>query len=158
MATAVRQPDFKATLKYKVIKNARQYNTYCTELEHLLQAGLKNKAVKEEIELLALLIEKWNIEHNTFNEVDPISLLKSLMLENSLRAKDLANLLQVSKGLVSDILSYKKGLSKDIIRTLAERFKVNQEALNRPYKLLSASNLGFKKRRVINKPRQLVRA
>ena len=48
---------------------------------------------------------------------------------------DLAEVLGVSKGLVSDILNYKKGLSKEIIRTLASFFKVTQEAFNRPYRL-----------------------
>jgi HTH-type transcriptional regulator/antitoxin HigA len=43
--------------------------------------------------------------------------------------------LGVSKGYVSEILHYKKGLSKDVIRKLAERFKVTQEAFNREYKL-----------------------
>jgi len=39
------------------------------------------------------------------------------------------------KGYVSDILNYKKGLSKESIRMLSERFKLNQQAFNRPYKL-----------------------
>ena len=30
---------------------------------------------------------------------------------------------------------YKKGLSKETIRILSERFKLNQEAFNRPYEL-----------------------
>ena len=99
------------TLKYKVIKTGKQYNSYCVELEKLLESGLKNKAVKEEIELLTLLIKKWDAEHNTFAELDPITLLKSLMTESSLKSKDLAEILGVSKELLSDILSYKKGLS-----------------------------------------------
>jgi HTH-type transcriptional regulator/antitoxin HigA len=33
------------------------------------------------------------------------------------------------------MLNYKKGLSKDTIRILSERFKLKQEAFNRPYEL-----------------------
>jgi HTH-type transcriptional regulator/antitoxin HigA len=55
------------------------------------------------------------------------------MDERNLKAKDLVEILGVSKGLVSDILNYKKGLSKEIIRTLSDYFKVSQEALNKPY-------------------------
>jgi HTH-type transcriptional regulator / antitoxin HigA len=44
-------------------------------------------------------------------------------------------MLGISKGLVSNILNYKKGLSKESIRILANRFKVSQEAFNRPYVL-----------------------
>jgi len=47
----------------------------------------------------------------------------------------LAKLLHVSEGLVSDMLNYKKGLSKETIRILSERFKLSQEAFNREYKL-----------------------
>lgn len=42
---------------------------------------------------------------------------------------------RVSEGLVSDILHYKKGLSKETIRILSEKFKLNQQAFNRPYEL-----------------------
>ncbi|MDP4265541.1 MAG: helix-turn-helix domain-containing protein [Bacteroidota bacterium] len=86
--------------------------------------------------LLTLLIEKWDAEHNSFREVDPVRLLHSLMEDHNMKAKDLVELLDVSKGYISDILHYKKGLSKEVIRKLAAHFKTSQEAFNRPYKLL----------------------
>ena len=52
-----------------------------------------------------------------------------------MKSVDVAGLLGVSEGLVSDMLNYKKGLSKETIRLLASRFKLRQEALNRPYLL-----------------------
>jgi HTH-type transcriptional regulator/antitoxin HigA len=91
--------------------------------------------MKDEIELLTLLIEKWDEENNSFDDVDPITLLHSLMEERRLKAKDLVEILGVSKGLVSDILNYKKGLSKEIIRGLSSYFKVSQAAFNKEYKL-----------------------
>ncbi|MEM8893996.1 MAG: helix-turn-helix domain-containing protein, partial [Bacteroidota bacterium] len=91
--------------------------------------------VEEEMELLTVLIEKYDQENNSFEEIDPIQLLSSLMEDHNLKAKDLVAILGVSKGLVSDILNYKKGLSKEVIRKLSEHFSMNQEAFNRPYKL-----------------------
>ena len=126
------------TFKCATIKTPSQYNEYCTILEELVEKE-KTEAVKDEINLLTLLIEKWDEEHNTFEESDPIELLKYLMDENNLKAKDLADMLQVSKGLISDILHYKKGLSKEIIRSLANYFKVSQEAFNRFYELKGAA-------------------
>jgi HTH-type transcriptional regulator/antitoxin HigA len=123
------------TLKYKIIKSATQYNQYCKALEKLLDTKHKTGAINDEIELLTFLIEKWDAEHNTFDEVDPVRLLHSLMEDHQMRAKDLVELLGISKGYVSDILRYRKGLSKEVIRKLAERFKVRQEAFNRPYPL-----------------------
>ena len=131
-----------ATLKYKVITSKTQYNQYCDILEELVFSSLKDRDTKDEIELLTVLIEKWDDDHNSFNDVDPIRLLRSLMDDHNLKAKDLADLLMLSKGYVSDILNYKKGLSKDSIRILSERFKLSQEAFNRPYKLVTpAKNL-----------------
>jgi HTH-type transcriptional regulator / antitoxin HigA len=123
-------------LKYTVIKKKTQYNQYCNRLEELLKGGSKSKAINDEIELLTLLIEKWDEDHNSFDELDPIQLLISLMNDHNLRAKDLVELLGMSKGYVSDILHYKKGLSKEVIRKLANHFKVSQEAFNRPYKIM----------------------
>ena len=129
-------------LKYKVIRNKTQYNEYCKILEELVFSGTSKKRIKDEIDLLTLLIEKWDEEHNTFAEVDPIRLLYSLMDDHKMKAKDLAELLSVSKGYVSDILHYKKGLSKEVIRKLAMRFRLSQEAFNRPYALVeNAKNL-----------------
>jgi len=125
-------------LKYTIIKSGEQYNNYCGVLEKMFENNDNGKVNMDEIELLTLLIEKWDSEHSTFNDVDPVQLLHFLMKENDLKAKDLVGILGVSKGLVSDILNYKKGISKDIIRKLAGYFKVSQEAFNRPYKLRNA--------------------
>lgn len=122
-------------LKYKVIKSKSQYWEYANLLEQLVFADHKTKEMKDEIELITLLIEKWDKDHNTFKDLDPIPLLLSFMEDGNMKAKDLAGILNVSKGLVSDILNYKKGLSKENIRILAAYFKVNQEAFNRPYSL-----------------------
>ena len=72
------------------------------------------------------------------------------MDEQKLKSKDLVEILGVSKGLVSDILNYKKGLSKEIIRTLATHFNVSQEAFNRPYKLKSPVNSHLRNASVMN--------
>ena len=123
------------TLKFKIIKSKSQYNDYCKKLEKLVDANSKSRKVKDEIELLTFLIEKYDEDHNTFEELDPIQLLHSLMTDHNLKAKNLVEILGVSKGMVSDILNYKKGLSKEIIRVLSSYFKVSQEAFNRFYKL-----------------------
>ncbi|MBX2956124.1 MAG: transcriptional regulator [Cyclobacteriaceae bacterium] len=122
-------------LKYTVIKSKRQYREYTRVLEDLVFTDFKGREMKDEIELLTLLIEKWDKENNTFEDVDPVALLRALLKEHNLKAKDLVEILGVSKGLVSDILNYKKGMSKGIIRTLSEYFRLSQEAFNRPYPL-----------------------
>jgi HTH-type transcriptional regulator / antitoxin HigA len=127
-------------LKYKIIRSKKQYNEYCEQLETLVENKSKSKSMKEEIELLALLIEKWDSEHNSFQDLDPVQLLKSLMNDHNIKSISLAESLGVSKGLVSDILNYKKGLSKEIIRKLADTFKLSHEAFNRHYDLITSVN------------------
>jgi HTH-type transcriptional regulator/antitoxin HigA len=121
-------------LKYKVIKSNRQYQQYCRALQ-LLMAKPSNGIIRDEIELLTLLIHQYDEEQGAMLEVDPVQLIKSFMSDHEMNATDLVDFLGISKGYVSDILNYKKGLSKEVIRKLAERFKVRQEAFNRPYSL-----------------------
>jgi HTH-type transcriptional regulator/antitoxin HigA len=125
------------TLKYKVITNKSQYKEYSNVLEQLVFSGSKERNTRDEIALLTLLIEKWDADHISSTELDPIQLLQSFLRDHHLKAKDMVEVLGISKGYVSDILNYKKGLSKEVIRKLAVYFKVSQEAFNRPYKLVA---------------------
>ena len=146
------------TLKYKIINSEKQYKQYCRKLEELVFSSKKNKTIKEEISLLTLIIKKYDEEHNTFDDTNPVELLKSLMEEHKMKAIDLSNLLNVSAGLVSDILNYKKGLSKDTIRILSERFKLNQEAFNRPYELQIPLSPKIKNAKIMNSRKKLATA
>ena len=125
-------------LRYTVIKDTEQYFRYCRELEELVE---QSEVHEEEIELLTVLIERWDDDHEVFGDNDPIQLLKSFMNEHKLRAADLTEILALSKGTVSKILNYQKGLSKQTIRKLSDYFKVRQEAFNRPYELKKTSKL-----------------
>ena len=67
------------TLKYTVIKTEDQYYRYCRIVEKLV---FENETrYSDDIELLELLINKWDEDHNTFANTDPVELLKSLMAE-----------------------------------------------------------------------------
>lgn len=145
-------------LKYKVITSDKQYYKYCKQLEELVFSPPKTKAIKDEIALLTLLIEKYDDEHNSFELAEPVPLLKSLMKDHKMKAVDLARLLDVSEGLVSDILNYKKGLSKETIRKLSVRFKLNQEAFNRPYELHVPVSPKFKDAKMMNTKKKLATA
>lgn len=72
-----------------------------------------------------------------------------------MKAVHLAGLLGVSKGLISDILNYKKGLSKEMIRLLSAEFKVSQEAFNRPYILKNPLNSHIRNAGVMNTRKKL---
>lgn len=146
------------TLKYKIIKTRAQYDSYCDTLHQLVFNKNKSEELEEEIELLTLLIRKYDEETSAFSEIEPIPLLTSLMEDHDLKAKDLAKILGVSKGLVSDVLNYKKGLSKAVIRKLSEHFKMKQEAFNRPYELKVTTSPGMTNARMMNTTKKLQEA
>ena len=144
------------TLKFTIIKNKEQYGKYCDLLENLVVVD--DRKVQDEIDLLTLLIEKWENEHNTFSDLDPIKIIKSLMTEHNLKAKDLVEILDLSKGTISKILNYHKGLSKDTIRRLSNYFKVTQETFNRPYRLINEVNRHFRNASLMNTRKTMVEA
>ncbi len=135
-------------LKYSIVKTKEQYNEYCEILEKLV--CLENQNMQDEVELLTLLIEKWDNENNSLMDLNPIELLRSLMTENNMKSKDLVEILGLSKGTVSKILNYHKGLSKETIRKLADYFKLSQETFNRPYRIINEVNRHFRNASLMN--------
>ncbi|MBV6485640.1 MAG: hypothetical protein KFKLKKLM_02211 [Flavobacteriales bacterium] len=126
-------------MSYTTIKNKKQYQEYSDKVIAL--ASLKpTKEIEYEMKLLELLIDNYESKVYATETKDPIALLKSLMEVHQLKSVDLVNILGVQRSAVSQILSYKKGLSKDVIRKLSEHFKLSQEAFNRSYELLPRSN------------------
>lgn len=126
---------------YTTITNDKQYFQYCDLLESLVFSTKRNAQTEDKIDLLTLLIEDYDQKAWSVPKLNPIKILLSLMEEQQLQAKDLAEILDISKGYVSDILHYKKGFSKDIIRKLSSYFKIRQEVFNRPYNLLQPLKL-----------------
>lgn len=122
------------TLKYTVIKSEEQYYEYCNLLEEI-DFSDEAEEREDEIELLTLLIRTWDNEHRQVPGMDPVELIKSLMGDHELSQNDLAQIAGVGKSYISEILNYKKRMSKKVIRNIAEHFKVQQEALNTHYRL-----------------------
>ena len=117
-----------------VIKSEAQYIEYCNLLEDLSDKPSTPKN-ENRIELLELIIEKYNESQFAISAKDPVSFLKDLLDTHGITQKKLADELGVSKTTMSLIFSYKRGLSKDIIRKLSEKFSIRQEVFNTPYRL-----------------------
>lgn len=126
-------------MKYTVIKTEKQYNEYCEILEELIVTD-ESGDYQEEIELLTLLIEDWENRNKLDSELDPVELLQSLMEDHGLNQTELADIAGVGRSYISEILNYKKKMSKQVIRRLANHFKIRQEALNRAYGKLQAES------------------
>lgn len=142
-------------IRYTIIKTDGQYNLYCKRLETILFSPPDDQDYADDVELLTMLIERWDDEHYPLQQQDPIPLLKIFMADHRLTATDLSKLLGISKSVVSEILNLKRGLSKDVIRKLAAHFCVRQEAFNRPYPLKNALNSHLRDARVMNTTKHL---
>jgi HTH-type transcriptional regulator/antitoxin HigA len=105
-------------------------------LEQLLSKNPKTEQDVDDIDTLTLFIRKWDEDHSTFKEANPVQLLLGLMDARRLKAKDMVPILGIGKSVVSEILNFKKALSKEVIRKLAAYFSLPQEAFNRSYQLV----------------------
>lgn len=147
-----------SAIKYPVIKSSKQYDKYCERLAELDTNRKLSKEEKEEFELLELLIETWEEKFYKKYKMEPIKLLKSFMDNFDLSNNDLAVILGIGKSAVSQILSYKKGLSKEVIRKLADHFKVSQDAFNQGYTLRVSENKGHETEKMMNTRKKMVAA
>jgi len=133
-------------MKYKRISSLKQYTEYCNEFEKLILKDLKKD--KDEIDLLELLIEDYDnrtIESIGQNEdMNPVELLQYLMTENEITKAELARQLEVSRQLITEIVNYKRNISKKMVMKLAERFKMRPLAFSREYQLVKSNKRKIK--------------
>lgn len=122
-------------LKYKKIKLLDQYNEYCAIHEELFTSD--EIEFQDDIELLEILLEDYDrrILQTTFAELNPVELLRSLLENNHLKQSDLAKKLGVSKQLISDVLNYRRRISKELGQQLSAFFAMTEEAFGRGYEL-----------------------
>lgn len=124
-------------MKYKRIHNINLYNEYCNTYERLLMKD--SKKYSEEIDLLELLIE--DFDNRTIEaigkseDMNPVEILQYLMEENKLTKAELARQLEVSRQLITEILNYKRNISKRMITKLSDRFKMQPITFSREYEL-----------------------
>ena len=124
-------------MKYKRIKDLEQYTDYCNRYEKLIHDN-SDKFI-DEIDLLELLIEDYDnrtiASVGSEKDMDPVEILQYLMDENKLTKAELARQLDVSRQLITEILNYKRNISKKMISKLSKRFKMQQSAFSREYEL-----------------------
>lgn len=128
-------------MKYSKIKNKKQYNEYCKrhlELGKVLGSGKGSADMKNEYYILDLIIEDYTSKQkNPFEKIEPVDLLKALMEEYGYSGYKLSKELKVPQSIISDILNYKRGFSKDLIRKFAEKFKLSPESFLKEYELIN---------------------
>jgi HTH-type transcriptional regulator / antitoxin HigA len=108
------------------IHNDRERRKYLARVEELLNNKNRSAAENRYLELLSVLIERYEDEHETIEAPDPIAALKELMLANGMSQAELSRLLG-SSGITSMVLSGKRALSKAHIKKLSAAFNVSAD-------------------------------
>ena len=104
-------------MKYTVIKNEKQYNKTINRLEQIFDAK-KSTHEGDELELLLLLIDKYEQEKYPIDFPDPIDAIKFCMEQLDYQQKDLVSAIGL-KSRVSEILNRKRKLTFEMIRKLS---------------------------------------
>jgi HTH-type transcriptional regulator/antitoxin HigA len=118
-------------MNFSIIKNKRQYKSALKRLEQIFDAK-KNTKAGDELELLTLLIEKYESETLSIEFPDPIDAIMFRMEQLGMKQKDLAEALG-QKSRVSEILNRKRKLSIDMIRKLHKALGIPTDVLIQEY-------------------------
>ena len=114
-------------MKLKPIKNDRELHRALKRIEELW--GAKSGTPKgDELDVLMLLVEKFEEEHFAIPSSDPVQAIKFLMEQNDLTRKDLEPYIGPS-GRVSEVLNKKRALTLPMIKKLHEGLKIPYECL-----------------------------
>ena len=124
-------------MKYTKIRSDEQYDEYCESHEKLTYENYKSNL--EEIELIEILIDEY--EQRTIETprgMNPVEMISYLLQENNITKSRLAKELKVSRQLITDILNYRRNISKTMVNKLSDRFKLKPGAFSKSYELKDA--------------------
>ncbi len=116
-------------MKLKPIKNKTQLKQALSRVDKLWGAK-RNTEKGDELDVLMLLVEKYEEEHYPIPPSDPIEAIKFLMGQKALTRKDL-ELYLGTRARVSEVLNRKRNLTLPMIKKL-------HKGLNIPYNCLTA--------------------
>ncbi len=119
-------------MKLKIIKNEEEYQKALNRVDELFELDLtKDVSLSDELDVIVLLIEKYEEEHWKIDTPDPIEVIKYRMEEMNLKQKDLIPYIG-SKSKVSELLNHKISLSLNMIRNLSSALHIPAEVLLKP--------------------------
>ncbi|MFC1482070.1 ImmA/IrrE family metallo-endopeptidase [Candidatus Neomarinimicrobiota bacterium] len=120
-----------------VIKTEHDYKQALEKIKILMDSSLEGKSTKRnELEVLALLLEDYEKKHYEISSPDPIDALLFRMDQQNLTRKDLEPYIG-TRSKVSEILSRKTPLTLPIIKALHNWLKIPAEILLQEYNLES---------------------
>jgi len=118
-------------MEIKPIKTEKEYNQALERLEMIFDAKLGSPE-GDELEVLGVLIDKFENENFPIGLPDPIEAIKFRMEQMGYNQTDLAKIVGL-KSRASEILNRKRKLSLEMIRKLHERLNIPTDVLIQEY-------------------------
>jgi HTH-type transcriptional regulator/antitoxin HigA len=114
-------------LIYKRIKSEEQYQEYVNRMEELdiILLDQFDTEMEDEIELIQILIEDYESQFVKNKSLSSSELIQLLLKEHGKIASQFALELEISKSVVSEILSGKRSISKDLAIKISNRYKIS---------------------------------
>ncbi|UFH58218.1 helix-turn-helix domain-containing protein [Sulfurovum mangrovi] len=118
-------------MKIKVLKTETDYENAMERIEAIFDAK-PDTPKGDELELLTLLVEKYEEEHYPIELPHPIEAIKFRMDQMGLKQKDIVDCFG-DKSKVSDVLNLKRKLNLNYIRNLHKKLYIPLDALVEDY-------------------------
>ncbi|MBE7651731.1 helix-turn-helix domain-containing protein [Tenacibaculum finnmarkense genomovar finnmarkense] len=118
-------------MQIKPIKNETDYQEALHRLEFIFDA-IKGTEKGDELEILTILIDKYENENFPIEMPDPIEAIKFRMEQMGMKQKDLAELVGF-KSRVSEILNKKRKMTLKMIRKISDSLHIPTDVLIQEY-------------------------
>lgn len=118
-------------MNIKPIKTGKDYEEALARLELLFDAK-KGSAEGDELEILGILIDQYEIQKFPIDLPDPVEAIKFRMEQSGYKQSDLANIIGL-KSRASEVLNRKRKLSLEMIRLLHEKWNIPTDVLIQTY-------------------------
>ncbi|MFT5884836.1 MAG: HTH-type transcriptional regulator/antitoxin HigA [Arcticibacterium sp.] len=113
------------------IRNEKAYQKALNQMEMIFDAK-KGTEQGDELEILSILIDRYENDNFPIGMTDPIAAIKFRMEQMGMKQKDLAELVGF-KSRVSEILNKKRKLTLEMIRKLHTTLHIPTEVLVQDY-------------------------
>jgi HTH-type transcriptional regulator/antitoxin HigA len=113
----------------KPIRTKTDYKTALKRIDEIISTKPKEGTVLyDELDVVGTLVSAYEDTHYVIDAPDPVEAVKYIMEEQGLKPKDLVPYFG-SKGIVSEFLNHKRGLSTSIMKALHDKFGIPYEVL-----------------------------
>lgn len=131
MQNMIKLTQTKFKMKITPIRNEKDYQNALERLEVIFDSK-RGTDQGDELEILSILIDKYENETSPIGLPDPIEAIKFRMEQMGMKQKDLAEFVGF-KSRVSEILNKKRKLTLEMIRKLNTNLHIPTEVLIQDY-------------------------